>query len=320
MKKILALLLALSMLFALTACGGDNESIPTGESTGETTNTSETTNDATDGMEDSTQGTTESTTGGDTTETTELPTTTSPTTTLPATTPPTAEAPHTHSYSSKVTTAATCGKDGVKTFTCFCGHSYTEKIAATGQHSYRKTVTNATCTVQGYTMYTCPCGDTYTADYVNPTHNYSNYKCTKCGAIDKTHSYEYLIEWVKSNGVADGSHINFDYYSNSGEYTRYSLTYDATNRYLYINKGFYYQGVYGFNSLRLDTYSCFASFDDCEVGGYIDANSFTANSPISCSYYKGDNSAKWDMIEMARLSTNELVEWLGWCLSTYVVV
>lgn len=70
MKKIIALLLALSMLFALTACGGDNENTPTGESTGETTNTTESTNNATDGTEDSTQSTTESTTGGETTDNT----------------------------------------------------------------------------------------------------------------------------------------------------------------------------------------------------------------------------------------------------------
>lgn len=106
MKKIIALLLAMSMLFALTACGGNDESTPTGESTEETT-----------------------------------------------TTPPATEAPHTHSYSSEVTTAATCGKEGVKTFTCSCGHSYTEKIATTGQHAWK----SATCT----TAKTCSkCGAT----------------------------------------------------------------------------------------------------------------------------------------------------------------
>lgn len=42
-----------------------------------------------------------------------------------------------HTYSSKVTTAATCGKAGVKTYTCsVCGDSYTEVIPATGKHVY----------------------------------------------------------------------------------------------------------------------------------------------------------------------------------------
>lgn len=43
--------------------------------------------------------------------------------------------PHSHSYTSNVTTAATCTADGVRTFTCSCGASYTEKITKSG-HSY----------------------------------------------------------------------------------------------------------------------------------------------------------------------------------------
>lgn len=42
---------------------------------------------------------------------------------------------HTHSYTSSVTTAATCTTAGVKTHTCSCGHSYTQSIPATG-HNY----------------------------------------------------------------------------------------------------------------------------------------------------------------------------------------
>lgn len=123
MKKILALLLALSMLFALTACEEDDKTTPTGESTGAITNTTESTNDPTDGTEDGTEDTT----------------------------------PHTHSYSSKVTTAATCGEEGVKTFTCSCGDSYTEKIAATGQHSWSswKTETCALVNREGTDKRTC---------------------------------------------------------------------------------------------------------------------------------------------------------------------
>lgn len=43
---------------------------------------------------------------------------------------------HKHSYTSKVTKAATCVTAGVKTYTCSCGDSYTESIPATGNHSW----------------------------------------------------------------------------------------------------------------------------------------------------------------------------------------
>ncbi len=42
---------------------------------------------------------------------------------------------HTHSYTAKVTTPATCATDGIKTYTCSCGDSYTETIKSTG-HNY----------------------------------------------------------------------------------------------------------------------------------------------------------------------------------------
>lgn len=44
--------------------------------------------------------------------------------------------PHTHAYVAEVTKAATCGEDGVMTYTSACGDSYTEVIPATGEHSF----------------------------------------------------------------------------------------------------------------------------------------------------------------------------------------
>ena len=42
-----------------------------------------------------------------------------------------------HTYESAVTTAPTCGAEGVMTYTCsICGDSYTESIPATGEHTY----------------------------------------------------------------------------------------------------------------------------------------------------------------------------------------
>ena len=83
---------------------------------------------------------------------------------------------HTHSYTGEVTKAATCSTEGVKTFTCSCGSSYTEKISKIS-HSYKGTVTKATCTEKGYTTYKCSaCGDSYKDDYVAATgHSFGSY-------------------------------------------------------------------------------------------------------------------------------------------------
>ncbi len=47
---------------------------------------------------------------------------------------------HTHSYTSKVATNATCTSDGEEVYTCNCGKTYTQKLPATG-HTTRKTET-----------------------------------------------------------------------------------------------------------------------------------------------------------------------------------
>lgn len=71
---------------------------------------------------------------------------------------------HTHSYTSAVTKQPTCAATGVRTYTCSCGKSYTETIAATGNHSYMP----ATCT----TPQTCSvCGQTAGSAF---GHNWDN--------------------------------------------------------------------------------------------------------------------------------------------------
>ncbi len=72
-----------------------------------------------------------------------------------------------HSYTSEVTTQATCTEKGCTTYTCGkCGDTYTEEIAALG-HKHDKVVTAPTCEDKGYTTYTCHCGDTYVSDHVD---------------------------------------------------------------------------------------------------------------------------------------------------------
>lgn len=61
---------------------------------------------------------------------------------------------HTHSYTSKITKAATCSETGVRTYTCSCGNSYTETIAKnSSNHVNTKNIaaTASTCIANGYT-------------------------------------------------------------------------------------------------------------------------------------------------------------------------
>lgn len=63
---------------------------------------------------------------------------------------------HTHTYSSSITTQPTCTATGVRTFTCSCGSSYTETVAALG-HAWDEgeIIANAGCTAEGLKQYTC---------------------------------------------------------------------------------------------------------------------------------------------------------------------
>lgn len=102
---------------------------------------------------------------------------------------------HIHSYTSSITTAATCTANGVKTYTCsVCGNSYTETIAKTG-HKYNsgKITKTPTCVKTGVKTYTCTvCGakkkETIAKDPNNHSDavgldswNYIEPSCTKNG-------------------------------------------------------------------------------------------------------------------------------------------
>ena len=78
---------------------------------------------------------------------------------------------HVHSYTEQITKAPTCTTVGEKTFTCICGHTYTEVIDATGHTPGAA----ATCT----TAQTC----TVCKAVVTPAlgHNYVDGKCNICG-------------------------------------------------------------------------------------------------------------------------------------------
>ncbi len=59
-----------------------------------------------------------------------------------------AESEHEHSYTSEITTQPTCTAEGVETFTCECGDSYTKAIPAKG-HTLSHITVDSTCKVAG---------------------------------------------------------------------------------------------------------------------------------------------------------------------------
>ena len=97
MKRILALLLVLSMLLVMVACGNSGGNTPSSDPA--TAPQSQPTKPS-----ESSKPTQGSQPSGE----------------------------HTHSYNSEVTTAAACMSNGVKTYTCSCGDTYTEEIPAPG--------------------------------------------------------------------------------------------------------------------------------------------------------------------------------------------
>lgn len=120
---------------------------------------------------------------------------------------------HYHKYVSKVTKEPTCTEEGVRTYTCDCGDTYTESIDMI-EHNYKyEIVKQPTCIEEGLGKYTCTgCGKSYTEiiyetdhDYIceviEPTctsEGYTLYKCKNCGDSFKVdfedklyHDYEY---------------------------------------------------------------------------------------------------------------------------------
>lgn len=63
---------------------------------------------------------------------------------------------HNHSYSSSITTEPTCTSDGIKTYICECGDSYTEPILHKGHSTNDWTIVNeTTCTSDGLKIKYC---------------------------------------------------------------------------------------------------------------------------------------------------------------------
>lgn len=106
-----------------------------------------------------------------------------------------------HNYSSQITKYPSCDDTGVKTYTCKCGESYTEIIAASG-HKFEEKTVEPTEEEDGYTLHKCTvCEYSYKDNYTGSKgHNYvltetkeagctvDGYKKYKCSDCDREYT------------------------------------------------------------------------------------------------------------------------------------
>ncbi len=99
-----------------------------------------------------------------------------------------------HSHVS-VTVKPTCTEKGYTSHVCSaCGESHTDTYVDAINHTYTSKITvSATCTNQGVKTYTCVCGDSYTKPIEKLNHKYTNAcdkDCNTCNAKRTTkHTY-----------------------------------------------------------------------------------------------------------------------------------
>ena len=107
---------------------------------------------------------------------------------------------HTHKYSITDTVEPTCITNGYYVYTCKCGDSYKETIAATG-HSWITDTVEPTCTEEGYKITKCKvCGVLNSKVILEPSHTYvkgktvaptctekgyTEYICSACNDVKK---------------------------------------------------------------------------------------------------------------------------------------
>ena len=110
--------------------------------------------------------------------------------------------PHTHAHSEKITKAPTCTETGVKTFTCECGDSYTQDIAALG-HTFDewKVTKEATCTEKGENTRTCACGEIEKEEIPMVEHIWNAATCTTpktCSVCHTTEGEALGHSWIEA--------------------------------------------------------------------------------------------------------------------------
>ena len=205
----------------------------------------------------------------------------------PSSTTDTTESTTTTTATKPTTTTTTTTKNPTTTTT--------KKHTTTTTTAKHTTTTAATTTTTTTTTTTQPAATTTTAH----NHTYSEYVCTGCGEIDKSHAYDWLIELVKREGTAYSIAIDFDIFGDESLF----LSYYPSDDYLVIlSRHLDEDGEFNFASLDLKTFYYGVSYKEKSrvATGFLDAENFTENSPLTDVRYTGPSDGKYSYIEYTR--------------------
>lgn len=145
------------------------------------------------------------------------------------------------------------------------------------------------------------------------SHNYIDYKCAGCGALQEGHLVDYLICWVQKNGIANGETISVDVTIDT---VLYGLTYNTSGKYFFFSL---LDSKYDdFLSIKFanqkDTYEiAYLQGDGSngrEIYGTVCAPEFTENTPIAVDTYHGPDNERPNAAENARICTVLMLDFL----------
>ena len=147
------------------------------------------------------------------------------------------------------------------------------------------------------------------------THSYYKYVCTGCGAVDKTHAYGYLMEWVKDNGRSDGKNIVYTIQNRSGQKITLSYSPEYNNLFVdcYMNPG---TSTEAYSMLLLDNYFYGFSFYGDTMYGYVNAASYSQSKSLTYSSADLKTYTPDQMLALAKSSVDVLIVSLQNCLLT----
>lgn len=113
------------------------------------------------------------------------------------------EPEHKHRYVKERTKEPTCTEDGINTYTCACGDSYTEYIEANG-HNYVSEVIAPTNSEKGYTLHKClNCEQSYKDNFVLPTNDSKDNSATDTSKKQNITSDKDNTQIQEDSNIAD---------------------------------------------------------------------------------------------------------------------